>query len=81
MNICLFRKRSTTVTFYKEYFSRLPGYPQYDDNNNLQLAIYALIPGVGVLSADDLEIGVTAASADLTAALGKLPSLFYLGYL
>ena len=67
----LSRKRSVSVTFYKEYFSRLPGYPQLDGNGDLLLAIYSMIPGTGVLSGTQLQQTVTAASTQIQSSLGK----------
>ena len=70
--ICLHRKRSTTSTkFYKEYFARLPGYPQYDSNSDLELAIYTLVPGTGVLTSDILKSVVEGTSMNITDVLGK----------
>ncbi|XP_067927975.1 uncharacterized protein [Watersipora subatra] len=64
------RKRSTdSVTFYKEYFSRLPGYPQ-ENNGDLNLAAYSLVPGSGVLSSGLLKRILQDASANISAALG-----------
>lgn len=65
-----FRKRSTAITFYKEYFARLPGYPQLDGNGDLQLAVYSKIPGSGVLESEQLLSVIVGASADIEASLG-----------
>ena len=71
-NSILYRKRSTTsIVFYKEYFSRLPGYPQYDNNSDLQLAIYSLIPGTGVLPSTVLQDVVEDISANISTAMGR----------
>lgn len=64
------RKRSTAVTFYKEDFSRLPGYPQIDSDGNLKLAIYSNVAGTGVLSSTQLLQAVQASQADIEASFG-----------
>ena len=67
-----YRKRSTaTITFYKEYFVRLPGYPQIDSNGDLQLAIYSLVPGTGVLTSTTLKQVVEQITANISAVLGR----------
>ncbi|XP_067939805.1 mucin-like protein [Watersipora subatra] len=64
------RKRSTnSVTFYKEYFSRLPGYPQ-ENNGDLEMAIYSLVPGSGVLPSEVLKQVIEDASINVSATLG-----------
>ncbi|XP_067928014.1 mucin-like protein [Watersipora subatra] len=64
------RKRSTgSVTFYKEHFSRLPGYPQ-ENNGDLDMVIYSLVPGSGVLTSELLKQVVEDAAANITAAIG-----------
>ncbi|XP_067928026.1 uncharacterized protein [Watersipora subatra] len=64
------RKRSAnSVTFYKEYFSRLPGYP-IDNNGDLELAIYTLIPGSGVLPSEALKLVVEDVSTNISVTLG-----------
>lgn len=65
------RKRAAVTTFYKEFFARLPGYPQIDSNGDLQLAIYSQVSGSGVLSSDKLYSVITQASADIQLELGK----------
>ncbi|XP_067939795.1 mucin-like protein [Watersipora subatra] len=64
------RKRSAhSLTFYKEYFSRLPGYPE-ESNKTLELAIYSLIPGHGVLPRDLLKLAIEEVSVNISKALG-----------
>ena len=58
------------MTFYKEHFSRLPGYPQ-ENNGDLDMVIYSLVPGSGVLTSELLKQVVEDASANITAAIGK----------
>ncbi|XP_067939788.1 mucin-like protein [Watersipora subatra] len=78
-NICSFipdsearrrRRRSAgSVTFYKEYFSRLPGYPQ-ENNGDLDLAIYSILPGSGVLPNSLLKQAVEDVAVNISIALG-----------
>jgi len=67
-----FSKRATVgpLTIYKEYFSRLPGFPKYDENNDLQLGIYVKIPDVGYLSHQNLLEIFEDATDNITSATG-----------
>lgn len=66
------------MTFYKEDFSRLPGYPQIDSDGNLKLAIYSNVAGTGVLSSSQLLQAVQASQADIEASFGKIYCAFFL---
>ena len=58
------------MEFYKEYFSRLPGYPTENNNGGLDMAVYCLIPGDGLLVGGDLLSAMEEATAAIEAALG-----------
>ncbi|KAF6030110.1 hypothetical protein EB796_011582 [Bugula neritina] len=67
------RKKRATVglfTFYKEYFSRLPRFPKYDENNDLQLGIYVKVPDVGYLRNVNLQTILEDSLSTVESATG-----------
>lgn len=67
------RKRAAAVVeIYKEYFARMPGYPIANNQGGIDMAVYCLIPGVGVLENDKLLSALNDASTDIQTALGNI---------
>lgn len=61
-------------TIYKEHVSRLAGYPQLNSDNDLELAVYVMVSGYGVVSGGSLASAITQASSDIESQLGELSS-------
>lgn len=72
INDLICRRRSTDIAVHQEYFARLPGYPSENSNGGIDLAIYCKIPGVGVLSSNDLLAVMVSSVANIQNDIGMI---------
>jgi len=60
----------SSVTYNKEYFARLTGYPRENEDGSIAMAVYCIIPGTGVLENNKVWNAVNTAANDIQNSLG-----------